>query len=89
MKENVRAMRLGGIEAEGLLRDALSQCAEMRARGKTPYLVVLLGEDEHLPQLGLTKMLSVELLACAMRVHQAADDSMRELYEEDSDSVSE
>ena len=78
----VSALRFGSDKAEDMLRDALSQCAEMRSRGVEPYLIVLLGEDDHLPQLGRTPILSSELLACAMRVHVEAEDHIREIYSE-------
>ena len=82
MPNDVLAMRFGSIEAEGILRDALSQCSEIRARGKTPYLVVLLGEDEHLPQLGRTQMFTVDMLSCAKRLEIEATEHFREMYEE-------
>ena len=78
----VTALQFGAGQAEDLLRGALAQCAEMRSRGVEPYLIVLLGEDDHLPQLGRTPMLSSEILACAMRVHVEAEDHIREIYSE-------
>jgi len=82
MTETVSAMRFGCERPEDILRDALAQCAEMRSRGVEPYLIVLLGEDDHLPKLGRTPMFSSELLACAMRVHVEAEDHIREIYSE-------
>lgn len=79
----VVAMRLGGSTPEDILRDALSQCREMRARGKEPYLVVLIGEDEHLPQIGRTSMFTSDMLACSMRLQIEAQDHMRDTYEGD------
>lgn len=80
MNEKVLAMRFFSEDAEGILRGALSQVCEIKARGKSPYLVVLLGEDDCLPQIGRNMMMTTDLLACASRLQLEADDVMREMY---------
>ncbi len=80
--DNISVIRFGACEAELMLREALAQCAEVRSRGKEPYVVVMMGEDEHLPTIGRTTMFGSDLTACAMRLQIEAQEHMRELYSE-------
>ena len=81
MTETVSVMRFGGKTPEELLREALSECAEIRSRGEEPYILVMLGEGDSMPQLGFTSLRSTILLACAMRIHIEAEDHVREIYD--------
>ena len=82
MTETISVMRFDSDEPEHILRDALSQCAEMRSRGAEPYLVLLIGEENEMPQMGRTPMYATHLAACSARLELEMHEIMRELYSE-------
>lgn len=85
MSGEARILRFRGNvdSAEGVLRDALSECAAIRADGKEIFLVLLMGEEQCLPSIGRTPMFTTDLLACSARLQIEAMESIREFYESD------
>lgn len=68
---------------EQILRNALARCAEIRAQGREPYVVVLCAPDKDLPSLVYSPMFTGDVVACAARLQLAALEHMRETYSED------
>jgi hypothetical protein len=68
---------------EQILRNALARCAEIRAEGREPYVVVLCSADKDLPALVYSPMFTGVDVACAARLQLAALDHMRKTYSED------
>lgn len=80
MSAPVSSLQRPTQEPEQILRNALARCAEIRATGVEPYVVVMLGADHELPSFAMSPILSHDLSACAMRCHLAALDHVRDVY---------
>ena len=78
----VGCLQVATTEPEQILRNALARCAEIRAEGKEPYVVVLCAADKELPSIAMSPMFAVDVVACSYRLQMAALDHMREVYSE-------
>jgi len=91
-ESNVRRLTGRGESAEDMLRDALSDCSEVRSRGGTPHVFILVAEDPseaRLPGFYRTGMSVSDLLACAATVNVIANRELEMTMVVDDDGVRE
>lgn len=78
----VTGLQVATDNPEQILRNALARCAEIRADGREPYVVVLCSADKDLPALVHSPMFTGDVVACAARLQLAALDHMSAAYAE-------